>query len=123
MMTHMQVQGLVNVAADGNTAKARWRAVAFTATAPQGRMQEGPYEVEYVKEDGIWKIKKLQWFQTFGAPYEGGWAKLKPPPGKPDAAALARAAQIPKPDKPEPGRTWPEAIVPPYHYSNPVTGR
>jgi hypothetical protein len=122
MMTHMQLQGVVHVAEDGKTAKGRWRALAMTANAGQANWQEGPYEVQYVKEDDVWKIKDLHWYQTFTAPYEGGWAKhssVRPPP----AAAKPGTATRPVPDRAGQAKTWPDSVVPPYHYKNPVTGQ
>jgi len=38
---------------------------------------DGPSEVEYLKQNGTWKIAKLHWYQTFVVPYEGGWTKNK----------------------------------------------
>jgi hypothetical protein len=80
---------------------------------------EGPYENEYVKEDGVWKIDKLHWFQTFIAPYEGGWARNVDPTGGKHVSD-----RLP-PDAPtsidyEP---WPGTFLPPFHFENPVTGR
>ncbi|MEP7310999.1 MAG: nuclear transport factor 2 family protein [Pseudomonadota bacterium] len=124
MMTHMQVQPVVHVAADGKTALGRFRAVAMTARAGEARIQEGPYESTYVKEDGVWKIQNLHWYETFGVPYFGGWPMIKPPPSeRPDPAEIARRAGIPKPDRPEKTATWPQAAVAPYHYKNPVSDR
>jgi hypothetical protein len=94
MNNHMILQPVVHVAADGKTAKARWRALIqsgqFKQSATWG---EGTYEVQYRKERGVWKISQLNWYPTFLAPYKGGWAK-----------ALTADA----------------AVVAPFHYSNPA---
>jgi hypothetical protein len=81
---------------------------------------EGPYEIEYVKEGGVWKIKKLHWYVTFVAPYEGGWARVKPV----DAMVGELVKDFP-PDRPstEKYKPFPGAYLPPYHYDNPVTGK
>ena len=86
-----------------------------------GNWGEGVYENEYVKEDGVWKIRKLHWYATFVAPYEGGWLNA-------DARSRRRPTRMGRgvtPDRPpsvsyEP---YPGAFVPPFHYPNPVSGQ
>jgi hypothetical protein len=77
----------------------------------------GIYENEFVKEDGIWKIKHDQQFNTYFAPYAVGWKDLapRPPPGITDTNP---------PDLPpsHPFEMYPSAFLPPFHYANPVTG-
>jgi hypothetical protein len=115
MTTHMQLQGVVDVAPDGATAKARWRAFAMTANKGEAFWQEGPYECEYVKEQGVWKIQSLRWYQTFTAPYEGGWARKQP-----KAVTSATGTSGPTPDLPSeiPRKFWPEMSLTPFHYEN-----
>jgi hypothetical protein len=114
MNNHMVLQPVVHVAEDGNTAKGRWRALIqvgqYKKSASWG---EGTYENEYVKENGIWKIRKLHWYVSFIAPYEGGWAKVKPV----DARVSDFAKDFP-PDQPptQSYKPYPAAYVPPYHY-------
>ncbi len=112
---HMQLQPVVSVSADGLTAKARWRELAmvgqFRSSANWGA---GVYENSYVKEDGVWKIRSLHFFPDFLAPYEGGWAKLKP------AAADWRsetARELPA-DRPATVtyKPYPERFTPAFHY-------
>ena len=117
---HPILQPVVHVAADGLTAKARWRALIqigqYKKSASWG---EGTYENEYVKEGGVWKISKLHWYVGFVAPYEGGWAKVKPVD-----AFVSDVAKAMPPDQPPSVvyKPYPAAFVPPYHYANPVTG-
>src|SRR5262245_17262258 len=75
---HIQFQPVVDVAPDGRTAKGRWRVFALLGQQGQGdndyaRWQAGPYENEYRKENGVWKISKIRWYETFTVPFEGGW--------------------------------------------------
>jgi hypothetical protein len=117
---HMLLQPVVHVAPDGLTAKARWRAIIQIGRLKELALWgEGPYEVEYVKENGVWKIKKLHWYVTFIAPYEGGWVKVTPA----DAQVSPFVKDFP-PDRPptENYKPFPAAYLPPYHYENPVTG-
>jgi hypothetical protein len=117
---HMILQPVVHVAPDGNTAKGRWRALIQTGQYKKSASWgEGTYENEYVKENGVWKIKELHWYVSFIAPYEGGWARMK--------AQDALVGPVPKelpPDQPpsENYKPYPAAYVPPYHYDNPTTG-
>lgn len=111
--THMIVQPVIDVAADGRTAKGRWRALIMTGTyGKSADWGEGPYENDYVKQNGVWKIEKVHWYQTFMVPYRGGWAQNKDVNG-----GIYVSKQLP-PDSPPTERyaTWPGVYIPPYHY-------
>ncbi len=116
---HMQLMPVVTVAPDGKTAKARWRGLIMAGRLGEGAFWgEGPYENEYVKEDGVWKISKLHWFQSFVVPYEGGWARNE------DANGAKYVSDRHPPDAPPTVEyeTWPATYLPPFHFPNPVTG-
>ncbi len=77
---------------------------------------KGPYENEYVKEAGVWKIKALHWYQALYVPYAGGWqTNPDPTQGKLVSDALP-------PDRPPSVdyKTWPETYIPPFSFPNPV---
>jgi hypothetical protein len=117
----MLLQPVVHVAPDGMTAKGRWRAfIQVGQYKKDATWGEGTYENEYVKESGVWKIRKLHWYVSFLAPYQGGWAKVKPL----DAFVGTVVKDFP-PDQPPTVayKPYPAAFVPPYHYQNPVTGQ
>jgi hypothetical protein len=118
LFNHMQLQPVIDVAPDGMTAQGRWRAFEqFGKLHSSAQWAEGTYENEYVKEDGVWKIKKLHYYMTYYVDYYKGWDQGgNPPPGP--------IAGMP-PDHPttEPYKLYPDVFVPPYHYKNPVTGK
>jgi hypothetical protein len=114
---HAQVQPVVNVAPDGQTAKGRWRAIIMSGDyGKSARWGDGTYESEYVKENGVWKISRLHWYQTFMVPYEGGWTK-----NRDTTNGVFVSPQLP-PDRPpsESYEVWPAVYIPPFHYKNPV---
>ncbi|HEY8509967.1 MAG TPA: nuclear transport factor 2 family protein [Steroidobacteraceae bacterium] len=115
---HMQLQPVVHVSDDGRTAKARWRAFIMAGEFQKSAVWgEGTYENEYVKENGVWKISKLHWYQTFLVPYEGGWAKNKDVTG-----GVLVSRQLP-PDRPPTVsyQVWPNVYIPPFHYRPALT--
>ena len=115
---HFQLQAIVTLDAGGASAKARWRAwVQVGDLGGVANWLEGPYEIDYRKENGIWKIASLVWFPSFTTPYADGWAKTFLPPS-PESTDMP-------PDRKQThdGRTAPEPWVMPFHYLHPVTGR
>ena len=112
------MQGVISVANDGRTAQARWRSLVMRGRhGEDGSWVEGPYENDYVKEGGVWKIQRLHWFTTVEASYDKGWHRG----ARPAAGALA---DLP-PDRPPSVvyQSFPNYFLPPYHYAHPVTGK
>jgi SnoaL-like domain len=112
---HVQLQPVINIAPDGQSAKGRWRAIVLLGQFHEyARWQTGPYECEYRNEHGVWKISKLHWVETFTVPEQGGWKT------KMEQSNVADR-KLPAPDRPssfvyEP---WPAVSLPPYHYAGP----
>jgi hypothetical protein len=109
----MQLQPIVSVAPDGfrQSALARVHHDGHERRRIGRQWGEGPYENEYVKEDGVWRISKLHWYATFIAPYEGGW--LNAGREAVDASCAWRGVE---PDRP-PSETYephPGTYVPPF---------
>lgn len=118
LFNHMQLQPVVNLAEDGRSARARWRSFMQVGhLGEEARWGDAVYENEYVKEGEVWKINRLHSFITFYVEYEKGWNQgAVPLPGhldtlEPDADSTVRYA------------AFPEVFIPPYHYSNPVSGK
>jgi outer membrane murein-binding lipoprotein Lpp len=114
---HLQVMPVITLAADGRTAKARWRAITLTGElGAEAFWGEGPYENEYVKDGGVWKIKALHWYQALYVPYEGGWQT------NPDPTGAKFVSSVLPPDRPPSVeyKTWPDTYVPPFSFPNPV---
>ena len=111
-------QGVVHVDPESNTAKGRWRALIQEGTyGEDGHWIEGPFENEYVKENGVWKFSKIHWYQTVKGSYDKGWnGQNFQPPGP--------LADLP-PDEPPTAdfKSYPEPFFKPYHYLHPVTGK
>jgi hypothetical protein len=115
---HMQFQPVIDVAPDGESAKLRSRALSIMGQYERySQWMGGVYENDYVKEAGVWKIKRDQVFNTYFVPYAVGWKSVqpRPPPG---------ITESNPPDLPpsHPFEMYPRPFLPPYHYANPVTG-
>jgi hypothetical protein len=117
---HIQFQPVIDVAPDGLSAKGRWRVFALLGVSGEyARWQAGPYENEYRKEGGKWKISKIRWYETFTVPFEGGWkAKLA-------QATNVSDRKMPTPDRPSTSNdgSWPKLSLPPYHFAAADVGR
>jgi len=118
LFNHIQLQPIIDVAPDGNTAKGRWRFLneigEYEKSATWGG---GTYENEYVKEGSIWKIKTLHGYSRFCTNYADGWGK--------SAVTKSRQEKSILPDR-SPTLTdesYSAAYTAPFHYKNPVTRR
>jgi hypothetical protein len=111
---HFQVMPVIDLAPDGRSAKGTWRSVGLTGQVGRDAFwSEGPFENEYVKENGVWKIGSLHWYQTLMVPYDGGgWARQK------DVNGGRYVSNALPPDGPATVayKTWPSGFVPPFHF-------
>ena len=120
----MPVSGVVDVDEDGKTAKGRWYALMYLSNAAPGGgavLGVGMYENEYIKEDGKWKILRLNFDDIFLSPYEDGWAKTPKIWGKPKEMAnvVGKLGEIPT----RPPSKSPFGDQMPFHYKHPINGK
>jgi SnoaL-like domain len=118
VFNHMQLQPLITVAPDGQSAKGRWRAIMEVGFLDREELcGEATYENAYVVEDGVWKIAKLHAFVTYYVRWNEGWS----------AGGVPMGTVLPEmmPDAPQTiaYQSFPHVYIPPYHYPNPVTGK
>ncbi|MBN1568461.1 MAG: nuclear transport factor 2 family protein [Acidobacteria bacterium] len=71
----MMLQPVINLEPDGKTARGRWRLFSMLGTyEKKAEWKGGVFENEYVLEDGVWKIAKLNFYPQYSGPYEqAGW--------------------------------------------------
>jgi hypothetical protein len=129
LLDHFQMQDIVTVAEDRQTAKGRFRALLAGGNhesrpdKPEGLplqfWEAGVYENDYVREDGVWKISRLDYRVQWQADYEAGWARQE---------AHLRPASVSFPENPlgpdelldEVRPMWPERTHVEFHYAHPV---
>lgn len=130
LLDHPQLQMIINVAPDRRTANVRGRSMMQAGTHETTNDQNqrqwwegGVYENEYVREDGVWKIKRLAYFPHWHGSFQEGWGKT--PIDFIPMATLTYPEDPLGPDElidPAP-RLWPATDVVPFHYNHPVTGK
>ena len=73
---HMTVNPVIEISPDRTRAKGLWHSHGYCSLPMEGALKQflclGKYDMEYVKEDGRWKILKFAYRQTFMCPYEEG---------------------------------------------------
>jgi len=132
LLDHPQLQMIVHVAPDGRSASLRGRSMMQAGThesaAPSEGMprqwwEGGIYENQYLKEDGVWKIKVLNYRPFWHGDFDKGWSYTKP-----EYIPMASRTYPEDPlgpdelIKPTP-HLWPHTDVVPFHYPHPVTGK
>lgn len=114
LQDHLQLQGVVTLGNDGLSARGRWSSLVVSGI----EWGDAIYENEYVKEDGVWKLRSVHAVFNMLAPSDSGWISNTLPHTRPESA-------LPPPDLPPSTvyLTFPNYQLAPYHYPNPVTGR
>jgi hypothetical protein len=94
---HMTVNPVIEINKNGTKAKGLWHSHGFASMGRGEHLKQflclGKYDMEYVKEDGVWKFFKFVYRLTFMCPYEKGWVE------EPVVASIA-ASPVNIPDKP-----------------------
>ena len=113
----MMDQDVIDVDADGKTAKGRWNTwlaeAMLVGGIPRQQWVQGYYENEYVKKNGKWLFKKLHWNVTVFTSFEAGWLNVP----------LLGLLNRPDADAPAPHfHPYPSGYHLPYHYPHPITG-
>jgi hypothetical protein len=70
-------QPLINLSADGRTAKVRWLGLRFLGDGQgRARIEGGLYENLYVLEGARWRIADLHYYPQYEGDYASGWANV-----------------------------------------------
>ncbi len=72
---HMAVNPYIEIAADGLSARSHWLSPGAAGSASTATWIWGPYYVDYVKEDGVWRIAHSHLAPLFRNRYEVSWAQ------------------------------------------------
>ena len=122
MAKHLQLQGVVDVAPDGKSAKGRWQCV-FLCVGLWGNPEKptdcwsyGVYENDYVKENGKWLFKKVYFNRLFYTPVSEGWVKV---PDMTTGKIDKETCDIPSTTH----HPYPTDFVVPLHFKHPITGK
>ena len=75
--TELIDEPLVNLSADGQSAKGRWMSLSFLGDGKgKARIEGGVYENDYVREGGRWKIAISHYHPQFEGGYAEGWTNI-----------------------------------------------
>lgn len=133
LLDHPQLQGVITVAEDGQSARGRFRSVMQAGlhesaketfpgkTSYEQWWEGGIYENEYVKEDGVWKFRRLQYRPIWHGDYDKGWAHTDPMTGVIPTVTYPEDPQGPD-ELTGDFQLFPETDTIPFHYPHPVTG-
>jgi len=118
----MQVSPVITVDKDGKKAYGRWYGygnILSRATTPLNPAYMAViYEMDYIKEDGVWKILKLRLNMHYA--YTSG----KTPQGPPEAKKGEAPPPHLNPDEwAEFDTGYPSGYIYPFHFKHPVTGK
>ena len=72
---HMTVNPVIEIAKDGLSARSHWLSPGASGSDKSASWIWGPYYVDYVKEDGEWRIAHTNLAALFRNRYETSWAQ------------------------------------------------
>ena len=64
---------VLNLSADGSSARVRWQALIFHGQGKAARIEGGVFVNDYVREKGVWKIATANYHPQYDGAYEDGW--------------------------------------------------
>jgi hypothetical protein len=119
----IQVSGIVTVAPDGLKAQGRWYAFGGIAI-PMGdgvreNWENSIYEMEYIKEDGVWKILGIKWNLNYWLAHLMGLVSYDRLPKTPPKPGANISPDVYYDNDPR----YPSGYIFPFHFVHPVTGK
>ena len=72
---HMTVNPVIVIAKDGLSARSTWLSPGASASSAGARWIWGPYYVDYIREDGRWRIHRSLFAPLFRNRYEQSWVE------------------------------------------------
>jgi hypothetical protein len=78
---HISMQPVITLAADGQSARGRWRIMAMLGGYGTGASWAGGvYENQYVLERGVWKMQEVRYLPQYSGRYDApGWTPTRQP--------------------------------------------
>jgi hypothetical protein len=120
----MQVSPVITLGEDGKTAKGRWYGYGTICSKPLNNTIDPTYmsviyEMDYIKEDGVWKILKLafQMHYAYRQPVPAPKAAEQPQSSASDDMKLSPDIWA------EYNTMYPSGYIYPFHFKHPVTGK
>jgi hypothetical protein len=122
----MPIAGVVDVDPDGKHAKGRWYSFGGVAVPDQKTGKTRPsivgglYEIDYLKENGVWKFWKIDWIIPLHITVSPDqWGTVE------ELGKSVAAFQAPGPDvaMEENDPRFVSGYIFPFHYDHPVTGK
>ncbi len=88
MFEHPLSTPIIVVARDGQTARCTWQSMGHeTGVGENGKAEAswcyGKYAIDFIKEDGQWKIWHFKWFRYFITPFDVPWTERIERPRRP----------------------------------------
>lgn len=134
LFEHIIAQDIVHVAPDRRTAQGRFRCFMqggvhrsktdAPPSIPRQFLEAGIYENRFVRDDGVWKIQLFNYRVVWQCDFATGWTNA------PEAPLMVSEHRRTFPENPAgpdalepPPDRWPRAVVMPFHYRHPVTGK